>query len=53
MIPTKLTNKVSYFLLIILFTILSADPWHPEINHRPRLLMVFDEIEEVKNRLNQ
>ena len=53
MILTKLTNKPSYFLLILLFTILSADPWHPEINHRPRIIMLLDEIEEVQNRLNQ
>ncbi len=49
----KLTKKASYFSLILLYTILSADPWHPEINHRPRLLLVFDEIEEVQNRLYQ
>ena len=53
MIPTKLTDKASYFLLILLFTILSADPWHPEINHRPRIILLLDEIEEVQNRLNQ
>ena len=53
MIFSKLTNKPSYSLLIFLSTILFADPWHPEINHRPRILLLLDEIEEVQNRLNQ
>ena len=53
MIFSKLTIKPSCSLLIFLSTILFADPWHPEINHRPRIILLLDEIEEVQNRLNQ
>jgi len=45
-----LFNKL--FLTVVAFTcLLQADPWHPEITHRPRTLYLAEDIDAIRGRL--
>jgi len=38
-------------ILIFFSLVLQADPWHPEITHRPRVLYTNTQENEVKSRI--
>jgi hypothetical protein len=43
-------NKL--FLTAIAFTcLLHADPWHPEITHRPRTIYLAEDVDAIRGRL--
>ena len=50
-------NKSKYFKIkfisFLIITPLFADAWHPDINHRPRTLFLSDEIDSIKDRLDE
>ena len=45
-------RKISLSIMVSA-SLLIADPWHPDITHRPRTLIVSDQIESVQNRLGE
>ena len=41
------------FSILGIISVLIAEPWHSDITHRPRTVLLANEVEATQNRLSQ
>jgi len=47
-----ISQKLFFAFPFVFSCLLQADPWHPEITHRPRTLYVAEDLETIRGRLS-